>query len=403
MKISQIYYIFLSFIKLIFSLPINEFSMQYIISIRIKNKQDLNFLLDTTKSDSIFFSDTNKNGYNNLPNNYFSDFITSIEINTFNIKNFKFKIENDNTNLNNQKIQGIIGLGIKDYRNSLLDRMKEEKIINNRIIFFYTKPKPIIKFHNEISNKIKENYTGCYLNSDNFNNLNYDYSESWNCDLSHIYIENKKKFNDNIFNNESKIENNITLNDTIKVNSKVIFDAKSYYISTSVKYLDLILKEFNFKNNCSTFFFNGYYYISCNINEENLNKIPFISFIFEGYAYKIRGKKFFVKNKNNTYYSLIRFSNDTQYHNIFILGYPFFSSYKIKFDYDKKFIAFNGEVPIDLTNIIKDQHLQYNIVQFIGYFGIILVIILLTLIFINSCFLKKKNKSNIKLVDEEDN
>ena len=126
MKISQIYYIFLSFIKLIFSLPINEFSMQYIISIRIKNKQDLNFLLDTTKSYSIFFSDTNKNGYNNLPNNYFSDFITSIEINTFNIKNFKFKIENDNTNLNNQKIQGIIGLGIKDYRNSFLDRMKEE-------------------------------------------------------------------------------------------------------------------------------------------------------------------------------------------------------------------------------------------------------------------------------------
>jgi hypothetical protein len=110
-----------------------------------------------------------------------------------------------------------------------------------------------------------------------------------------------------------------------------------------------------------------------------------------------------MNNKNNNYYYLTRFSNDTKYHNLFILGYPFVSSYKIKFDYDKKFIAFSGEVTIDLTNIINDQHLQYNIVQFIGYFGIILVIILLTLIFINSCFLKKKNKSNIKLVDEEDN
>jgi hypothetical protein len=375
--------------------------MQYIISIRIKNKQDLNFLLDTTKSDSIFFSDTNKNGYNNLPNNYFSDFITSIEINTFNIKNFKFKIENDNTNLNNQKIQGIIGLGIKDYKNSLLDRMKEEKIINNRIIFFYTKPKPIIKFYNEISNKIKENYTGCYLNSDNFNNLNYDYSESWNCDLSHIYIENKKKFNNNIFNNESKIENNITLNDTIKVNSKVIFDAKYYYISTSVKYLDLILKEFNFQNNCSTFFFNGYYYISCNINEENLNKIPFISFIFEGYAYKIRGKNLFVKNKNNTYYSLIRFSNDTQYHNIFILGYPFFSSYKIKFDYDNNFIVFLGEEePINFKKILKEFNIKFDIVKFIGISGIIIVLIILIIFYIKNCIMNGKSKSHIKFIDE---
>ena len=130
------FFVILYFFKKYLSLPTEEYSMQYIISIRVKNKQDLNFLLDTSKSNSVFFSDTNKIGYNNLPQNYFSDLITSIEINTFNIKNFVFKIENDNTNLNNQKIQGIIGLGIKDYRNSLLDRMKEEKIINNRIIFF---------------------------------------------------------------------------------------------------------------------------------------------------------------------------------------------------------------------------------------------------------------------------
>ena len=155
------FFVILYFFKKYLSLPTEEYSMQYIISIRVKNKQDLNFLLDTSKSYSVFFSNTNKIGYNNLPDNYFSDFITSIEINTFNIKNFVFKIENDNTNFNNRNIQGIIGLGINENSNSLLDKMKEEKIIKKRIIFFLNKPSPKIYFQNEISKRINEKYLGC--------------------------------------------------------------------------------------------------------------------------------------------------------------------------------------------------------------------------------------------------
>ena len=397
------FFVILYFFKKYLSLPTEEYSMQYIISIRVKNKQDLNFLLDTSKSYSVFFSNTNKIGYNNLPDNYFSDFITSIEINTFNIKNFVFKIENDNTNFNNRNIQGIIGLGINENSNSLLDKMKEEKIIKKRIIFFLNKPSPKIYFQNEISKRINEKYLGCYINSQS-NKLiimNKNYSESWNCDLNYIYIENKEKYNKNIFNNGSKIENYISINDTIKVNSKVIFDAKSYYITTSVKYLDIILNEFNSTKKCSPFYFDNYYFISCNINEEKLKNIPFICFILDGYCFKIKGENLFIKNKRDIYYSLIRFSNNSEYDNIFILGYPFFSSYKIKFDYDNNFIGFLGdEEPINFKKILKEFNIKFDIVKFVGISGIIIVSIILFIFCIKNCIMNDKSKSHIKFIDE---
>ncbi len=207
------FFFILFFWKIYTLLPIEVYSMQYIISIRINNKQDLNFLLDTSISHSVFFSDTNKIGYNNLPENYFSDLIASIEINTFNIKHFVFKIGNDNTDLNNRKIQGIIGLGIKDNSNSLLDKMKEEKIIKKRILFFLNKPSPKILFQNEISKRIKEKYFGCYINTQSYKLIimNKNFSESWNCDLNYIYIENKEKYNKNIFNNENKTKYKTTI------------------------------------------------------------------------------------------------------------------------------------------------------------------------------------------------
>ena len=397
------FFVILYFFKKYLSLPTEEYSMQYIISIRVKNKQDLNFLLDTSKSYSVFFSNTNKIGYNNLPDNYFSDFITSIEINTFNIKNFVFKIENDNTNFNNRNIQGIIGLGIKENSNLLLDKMKEEKIIKKRILFFLNKPSPKILFQNEISKRIKEKYFGCYINTQSYKLIimNKNFSESWNCDLNYIYIENKEKYNKNIFNNENKIEKYISINDTIKVNSKVIFDAKSYYITTSVKYLDIILNEFNSTKKCSPFYFDNYYFISCNINEEKLKNIPFICFILDGYCFKIKGENLFIKNKRDIYYSLIRFSNNSEYDNIFILGYPFFSSYKIKFDYDNNFIGFLGEEePINFKKILKEFNIKFDIVKFIGISGIIIVLIILIIFYIKNCIMNGKSKSHIKFIDE---
>ncbi len=367
-------YLFL--ISILFFCKINsieesEYTMEYYYSLRIGNKMDLNFLLDTSKSNSIFFNDENKLG-KKLIDADLSSFTTPIEINTHYIKKLNFDLKKDETKLNNSNIQGIIGLGIKDSSNSLLDKMKEEKLIKSRILYFTTSPYPKIEFQIDIPKNSKETFTGCNITK------NSNFKESWNCDLSHIYIEDKEKDKDD---KEDKIE----LNDTLEVNSQVIFDAKSYYITTNIKYLELFLDEFENEENCSKFPRNGFTYIQCNLNENDLKNLPYVSFVLNGLAYKIKGEKLFMQSQKGKYVSLIRFSDKSLYDDIWILGYPFFSSYKIKFDYDNNFIGFNGEKPLNFTkilegykyNFLKNKKILYSL---IGVCGVILLLIIIFII-----------------------
>ena len=117
----------------------SDYTMEFYYTLRIANKKDLNFLIDTSISNSIYFNDVNKLCKELLKPDS-QDLSTSIEINTHYIKKFNFDVSNDNTKLNNSNLQGIIGLGIKESSNSLLDKMKEEKLIKKRIIYFSTIP-----------------------------------------------------------------------------------------------------------------------------------------------------------------------------------------------------------------------------------------------------------------------
>jgi hypothetical protein len=387
-------YLFL--ISILFFCKINsieesEYTMEYYYSLRIGNKMDLNFLLDTSKSNSIFFNDENKLG-KKLIDADLSSFTTPIEINTHHIKKLNFDLKKDETKLNNSNIQGIIGLGIKDSSNSLLDKMKEEKLIKSRILYFTTSPYPKIEFQIDIPKNSKETFTGCNITK------NSNFKESWNCDLSHIYFE------DDDDKNEEKIE----INDTIEVNSQVIFDAKSYYITTSIKYLKEILDEFEDENNCKSFIRNDFTYINCDMNSLNdTKKMPFLYFVLGNYAYKIKPDKLFTQSQKGKFTCLIRFSSKSDYDNIWILGYPFFSSYKIKFDYDNNFIGFNGEKPLDFSKIVKDYYsgiFKDKRILF-GLIGSCCVIFILILFFIiRSCVKKGKDpNANSKFIEEIQN
>ena len=370
----------------------SDYTMEYYYTLRVANKKDLNFLLDTSISNSIYFNDFNKLGKELLKSNI-EDFSTSIEINTHYIKRFNFDISNDNTKLNNSNLQGIIGLGIKDSSNSLLDKMKEEKLIKKRIVYFSTLPYPKIEFQIDIPKNSKETFTGCNITT------NSNFKESWICDLSHIYIEDKE-------NDKDDKEDKIELNDTLEVNSQVIFDAKSYYITTNIKYLELFLDEFENEENCSKFPRNGFTYIQCNLNENDLKNLPYVSFVLNGLAYKIKGEKLFMQSQKGKYVSLIRFSDKSLYDDIWILGYPFFSSYKIKFDYDNNFIGFNGEKPLNFTkilegykyNFLKNKKILYSL---IGVCGVILLLIIIFII--RKLMNKGKDNTNSKFIEEVQN
>ena len=373
------------------SIEESDYTMEYYYSLRIGNKMDLNFLLDTSKSNSIFFNDDNKLG-KKLIDSDLSSFTTPIEINTHYIKKLNFDLKKDETKLNNSNIQGIIGLGIKDSSNSLLDKMKEEKLIKSKILYFTTSPYPKIEFQIDIPKNSKETFTGCNITK------NSNFKESWICDLSHIYIED----------DDDKDEEKIEINDTIEVNSQAIFDAKSYYITTSIKYLTQILDEFEDENNCKSFIRNDFTYINCDMNSLNdTKKMPFLYFVFGNFAYKIKPDKLFTQSQKGKFTCLIRFSSKSDYDNIWILGYPFFSSYKIKFDYDNNFIGFNGEKPLDFSKIVKDYYsgiFKDKRILF-GLIGTCCVIFILILFFIiRSCLKKGKDpNTNSKFIEEIQN
>ena len=107
------------------------------------------------------------------------------------------------------------------------------------------------------------------------------------------------------------------------------------------------------------------------------------------------------------YVSLIRFSDKSLYDDIWILGYPFFSSYKIKFDYDNNFIGFNGEKPLNFTKLLEgysgsffnDKKKLYALIGVCGF------ILLLIIIFIIRSFIKKGKdpNANSKLIEEVQN
>ena len=83
------------------------------------------------------------------------------------------------------------------------------------------------------------------------------------------------------------------------------------------------------------------------------------------------------------------------------MGYPFFSSYKIKFDYDNNFIGFLGdEEPINFKKILKEFNIKFDIVKFVGISGIIIVSIILFIFCIKNCIMNDKSKSHIKFIDE---
>ena len=85
-------------------------------------------------------------------------------------------------------------------------------------------------------------------------------------------------------------------------------------------------------------------------------------------------EEYFDKYEKNTYYSSMLPENYevienvySIFDNIFILGYPFFSSYKIKFDYDNNFIGFLGEeepqAPMEGSEVLVFIYPQGSIVS----------------------------------------
>lgn len=317
----------------------HAFSMEYYYSLRVNDKQDMTFLLDTSTSDTKFFTEPSKTFSSFLPVND-SDLVANVEINGLYIRDFEFDLSEDKTGIShNDQCQGIIGFGIDDDgENSIIDALAEQKIIKRKVLYFTTVPSPKIQFQIDIPKKNNLSFTECSLSKSD--ELDDDYEEMWKCDMSHIYfpVENKS---------------DLTLNDTIEVDTIAGFDAKSYYITASLNYIEQFKTFFNEHENvsCVENEMDEFVYLSCSMTNETLKTIKAPSFMFDGMLYEIDTERLFMQMEEDKYTSLIRFRNITEEdEDIWIFGYPLFASYMMEFDFDRKVVGFNGKVaPLNLT------------------------------------------------------
>lgn len=144
-------------------------------------------ILDLYESETYLFSNMNKEiaeetHLDTKTNN--KTYISDIELNGIIVKDFKFKVKEDKDDqIDENDINGIIGLGIDNKgTNVFVNQLKEKGFINKRIVFITSKIFNKIEFLFDLKKKEIDQYH--YINPIFSNNY------KWHCRLSHIKIGN---------------------------------------------------------------------------------------------------------------------------------------------------------------------------------------------------------------------
>ena len=150
----------------------------------------------------------------------------------------------------------------------------------------------------------------------------------------------------------------------------------------------------------------------CSIPNDSLLGISPFYFLFDGVFYEIKPEKLFYKlEQANKYTFQIRFFEALDDLNIWIFGYPIFSSYEIKLDYDKNVIGFKGGRILDISEEYskwkeKNSNSFFKIISNPIVLGIIIAIVVILILFIILSMLRKsciQRKENNELLKNEDN
>ena len=217
-----------SLVQIISSNPSYEdYTFLFLEKFKIGSRsKEINMIINSITSKSVLFTNSKRDYSEEIQKNRKSDvLIDKINFNGQIIPSFPFNLKLDETQLNDPKIQGEFGLGIdKDNSNVLVDTLYENKIITDKVLqleITQENKNDVLKLNFE---PIKEEFTFCNLSS-KLEKDNY-YSEAWICDLSHIIIGSNK--------------GDLSWNNTLETNGKVVFDTRTKYIYIPKNYLKYI-------------------------------------------------------------------------------------------------------------------------------------------------------------------
>ena len=328
----------------------NSYNFIYPVNIGPDEEAKL-FLIDTTRQSTYLFKD------NKIASNE-DEIETTLEINTLHLKDFEFQlIDNFLDDSNIIKIDGIIGLGTINGKNSFMGQMKSNRLIKSKKVYmnFEDESNKILKFQYEVPKNYENDFTYCPLITYKHS---YDkkYHESWMCEMTHILVKNEE--------NEEDINRKIYLNSTYETMGKIIFNPNSNYITAPEIYLHYLKIQYsmNNRNRCSSYKRNDQIYLYCKYEDEkNFEKLPYFGVLIEGYLYKIPVKNLFVKTEEEgSYLSLIRFDKNNNKGHLWEFGLPLFKSFVIEFDFDNRRVGF-GEPQIKSENFTSEWIQWYSL------------------------------------------
>ena len=328
----------------------NSYNFIYPVNIGPDEEAKL-FLIDTTRQSTYLFKD------NKIVSNE-DEIETTLEINTLHLKDFEFQlIDNFLDDSNIIKIDGIIGLGTINGKNSFMGQMKSNRLIKSKKVYmnFEDESNKILKFQYEVPKNYENDFTYCPLITYKHS---YDkkYHESWMCEMTHILVKNEE--------NEEDINREIYLNSTYETMGKIIFNPNSNYITAPEIYLHYLKIQYsmNNRNRCSSYKRNDQIYLYCKYEDEkNFEKLPYFGVLIEGYLYKIPVKHLFIRTEEEgSYLSLIRFDKNNNKGHLWEFGLPLFKSFVIEFDFDNKRVGF-GEPQIKSENLTSEWIQWYSL------------------------------------------
>ena len=328
----------------------NSYNFIYPVNIGPDEEAKL-FLIDTTRQSTYLFKD------NKIASNE-DEIETTLEINTLHLKDFEFQlIDNFLDDSNIIKIDGIIGLGTINGKNSFMGQMKSNRLIKSKKVYmnFEDESNKILKFQYEVPKNYENDFTYCPLITYKHS---YDkkYHESWMCEMTHILVKNEE--------NEEDINREIYLNSTYETMGKIIFNPNSNYITAPEIYLHYLKIQYsmNNRNRCSSYKRNDQIYLYCKYEDEkNFEKLPYFGVLIEGYLYKIPVKNLFIRTEEEgSYLSLIRFDKNNNKGHLWEFGLPLFKSFVIEFDFDNKRVGF-GEPQIKSENLTSEWIQWYSL------------------------------------------
>lgn len=394
-------FIFLLFI-ITFSKEISEYSSSLLYNTIIGESQtQISLIINTYDSNNILFTNINRKYATEINFNRNGTTLNeTIKLGKKTVKNLTFSLIMDQTELNNKKIQGEIGLGINaDGQNSLMEHLYDIDLIRKKQILIETNNDPEninIVVDPEI---LKEQYYYCNL-TDKLD-LSEKRHEVWICEMSHLLAGFTKE--------------ELSWNNAEEIIARVVFDSRTKYIYIPEGYINLILDIWNLNLTLcpiSEDIEREEKFINCSyLTEDELNNIKPIYFIMDGYACLFLASDLFEKVGYNQYFSIIRFRVEA--HDIWTLGIPFFKKYKVLFDYEKKRVGFsgNGNSIINYNEqfikwkkekdaILNKKSNDKKIVVIGAFMGSIILIVML--FFLIRSFTNENSKMHSKFIEEID-